>query len=167
MTKDHARLGPDTFGDFAHARTPHLFRLAWLLCGHQAEAEDLVQETLTKVYVRVSMRFSAPVNHPAAYAQTVLMHTFISARRRRSSMEVPYDDLPEDGVDDHAATSDIKIALNDALAGLKPLDRAVVVLRYLDDLSVDRVAETLDLTPGAVRSRSARALSRLREGVIR
>lgn len=167
MTNHQARLGPDTFADFARARTPHLFHLAWLLCGHHAEAEDLVQETLTKVYVRVSKRFSAPLDHPAAYAQTVLTHTFISARRRRSSMEVPYDDLPEDGVDDHAATSDIKIALNDALAGLKPLDRAVVVLRFLDDLSVDRVAQMLDLTPGAVRSRSTRAMSRLREGVIR
>ena len=167
MTTDPARLGPETFADFAHARTPHLFRLAWLLCGHHAEAEDLVQETLTKVYVRVSKRFSAPLDHPAAYAQTVLTHTFISARRRRSSTEVPYDDLPEDGVEDHARTSDIKLALNDALAGLKPLDRAVVVLRFLDDLSVDQVAQMLDLSPGAVRSRSTRALSRLREGVTR
>ena len=167
MTNDPARLTPETFADFAHARTPHLFRLAWLLCGHHAEAEDLVQETLTKVYVRVSRRFSAPLDHPATYTQKVLTHTFISARRRRSSTETPYDDLPDGGVDDHAATSDIKLALHDALAELKPLDRAVVVLRFLDDLSVEQVAQILDLTPGAVRSRSTRALSRLRVGVTR
>lgn len=167
MTHDAARLSPETFAAFAHARTPHLFRLAWLLCGHHAEAEDLVQETLTKVYVRVSKRFSAPLDHPGTYAQTVLTRTYISTKRRRSSTELPYADLPDASVDDHAATSDIKLALNEALAQLKPVDRAVVVLRYLDDLSVDQVAQMLDLTSGAVRSRSTRALSRLREGVTR
>ncbi len=167
MTDDPTRLSPETFAAFARARTPHLFRLAWLLCGHHAEAEDLVQEALTKVYVRVSKRFSAPLDHPATYAQTVLTRTFISARRRRSSTELPYADLPDASVADHAATSDIKIALHEALTGLSSLDRAVVVLRYLDDLSVDQVAQMLDLTSGAVRSRSTRALSRLREGVTR
>ncbi len=167
MTDDRARLSPDTFAEFAHARTPHLFRLAWLLCGQHAEAEDLVQETLTKVYVRVSKRFSAPLDHPATYAQTVLTRTFISSRRRRSSTELPYADLPDASVDDHAATSDIKLVLSEALAGLRPIDRAVVVLRYLDDLSVDQVAQMLDLSSAAVRSRSTRALAGLREGVTR
>lgn len=167
MTEHPARLSPETFADFAHARTPHLFRLAWLLCGQHAEAEDLVQETLTKVYVRVSKRFSAPLDHPATYAQTVLTRTFISTRRRRSSTELPYADLPDVSVDDHAAASDIKIALDEALSGLKPIDRAVVVLRYVDDLSAEQVAQMLGLTPGAVRSRSTRALARLREGANR
>ena len=167
MTDDVQRLRPDTFEAFAHARTPHLFRFAWLLCGHQAEAEDLVQETLTKVYVRVSKRLSAPLDHPATYAQTVLARTFISARRRPSSTEMPYADLPDGSIDDHTGASDAKVVLHRALGDLRPVDRAVVVLRYLDDLSVEQVAQILGLTPGAVRSRSTRALARLREGVLR
>ena len=167
MTDDAARLSPDTFEAFARARTPHLFRFAWLLCGHQAEAEDLVQETLTKIYVRISKRLSSPLEHPATYAQTVLARTFISARRRPSSGEQPYADLPDTPVVDHADASDIKLVLREALAGLKPVDRAVVVLRYLDDLPVEQVAQILELSPGAVRNRSMRALSRLREGVVR
>jgi DNA-directed RNA polymerase specialized sigma24 family protein len=89
---------PDPFEEFARARTPQLLRSAWLLCGHQAEAEDLVQETLAKVFVRMHRRLGPKLESPAAYAQTTLTRTFISARRRRSSTEMPYDDLPVDEV---------------------------------------------------------------------
>ena len=157
----------DPFEDFARARTPHLYRSAWLLCGHRAEAEDLVQETLAKVYVRMHRRLGARVDNPAAYAQTTLSRTFISARRRRSSTEMPYGDLPEDVAPDHADAAGLRVSLADALAGLAPLDRAVLVLRYLDDLPVDEVAAILELSPGAVRNRSFRALARMRTGVTR
>ncbi len=157
----------DPFEDFARARTPHLYRSAWLLCGHRAEAEDLVQETLAKVYVRMHRRLGPRLDNPAAYAQTTLSRTFISARRRRSSTETPYGDLPAGIAPDHAEAADLRVSLADALAGLAPLDRAVLVLRYLDDLPVDEVAATLDLSPGAVRNRSMRALARMRTGVTR
>lgn len=160
---------PDAFEDFARARTPHLYRSAWLLCGHRAEAEDLVQETLAKVYVRMHRRLGPRLDNPAAYAQTTLTRTFISARRRRSSTERPYGDLPDDlsgdRAPDHAEAVDLRVSLTEALAGLAPLDRAVLVLRYLDDLPVDEVAAILDLSPGAVRNRSMRALARMRTGV--
>lgn len=162
---------PDAFEDFARARTSHLYRSAWLLCGHRAEAEDLVQETLAKVYVRMHRRLGPRLDNPAAYAQTTLTRTFISSRRRRSSTETPYadlpDDLPDEQAPDHAEAAALRVSLAEALAGLAPLDRAVLVLRYLDDLRVDEVAAILDLSPGAVRNRSMRALARMRTGVTR
>lgn len=157
----------DAFEDFARSMTPRLYRSAWLLCGHPAEAEDLVQETLAKVYVRMHRRLGPRLDNPAAYAQTTLTRTFISLRRRRSSSETPYGDLPEDQAPDHAEAADLRVTLAASLAGLAALDRAVVVLRYLDDLPVDEVAAALDLSPGAVRNRSMRALARMRTGVTR
>lgn len=158
---------PDQFDEFARARAPHLYRSAWLLCGHRAEAEDLVQETLAKVYVRMHRKLGPPLDNPAAYAHTVLTRTFISARRSRSSTEAPYDDLPDIPTLDHADAIDLRIALSGALADLAPTDRAVLVLRYLDDLPVDEVAQLLNLSPGAVRNRSMRALARMRNGALR
>lgn len=150
------------FEEFALARTPQLYRSAWLLCADRHQAEDLVQETLAKVYVRWNRRLGAPIDNPAAYAQTTLVRTFLSARRRRSSTELAYADVPERLAPDHASSSDLRLALVAALAGLDPLDRAVLVLRYLDDLSVGEVADRLGLSPGAVRNRSMRALERTR-----
>ncbi|WGX95412.1 SigE family RNA polymerase sigma factor [Nocardioides sp. L-11A] len=160
---------PDPFEELARARAAELYRSAWLLCGHRAEAEDLVQETLAKVYVRMSRRLGPPLDNPAAYAQTVLTRTFISSRRRRSSTETPYADLPgpDAGGADHAETTDLRVALVEALADLGPVDRAVVVLRHLEDRSVEEVADVLGLSPGAVRNRCMRALARMRKEVLR
>ncbi|GAA3547775.1 SigE family RNA polymerase sigma factor [Nocardioides daeguensis] len=161
---------PDPFEELARAQAPHLYRAAWLLCGHRAEAEDLVQETLAKVYVRMHRRLGPRLDNPAAYAQTVLTRTFISGRRRRSSTETPYADLPgleTESAPDHADATDLRLALTEALAGLAPVDRAVVVLRHLEGLSVDEVGGLLGLTSGAVRNRSMRALARMREEVAR
>lgn len=154
---------PSSFEEFARARTPHLFRSAWLLCGSHQEAEDLVQETLAKVYVRMHRMIGPRLDNPAAYAQTTLTRTFISSRRKRSSTETPYADLPDSATADHTELADLRTSLADALAGLAPIDRAVLVLRYLDDLPVDEVARMLDLSPGAVKNRSMRALARMRE----
>ncbi|RHW27376.1 SigE family RNA polymerase sigma factor [Nocardioides immobilis] len=157
----------DAFEEFARARTPHLFRAAWLLCGHRAEAEDLVQETLAKVYVRMHRRLGPALENPAAYAQVTLTRTFISSRRRRSSTEMPYADLPEGAAADPAERTTLRLDLDDALTALSPMDRAVVVLRYLDDLPVDEVARILGVSPGAVKNRSMRALARMRERTTR
>lgn len=150
------------FEDFARARTPQLLRSAWLLCGDRHTAEDLVQETLAKVYVRWHRRLGARIDNPAAYAQTALVRTFLSGRRRRSSGELPYADVPEESGQDHAPASDLRIALLQALDGLAPLDRAVLVLRYLEDLGVAEVADRIGTSPGAVRTRTSRALDRIR-----
>lgn len=163
MSTDLGKSGVEAdFEEFALARTPQLYRSAWLLCGDRHQAEDLVQETLAKVYARWRRPFVSRIDNPAAYAQTTLTRTFLSARRRRSSHETPYDVLPDAVGPDQAAASDLRLALRAALDSLTPVDRAVVVLRYLDDLSVDEVAERTGLSSGAVRNRSMRALVRLR-----
>lgn len=151
------------FEEFARSRAPQLFRSAWLLTGSREEAEDLVQETLGKVYVRMRRRLGPQLENPAAYAQVVLTRTFVSSRRRKSSGELPYADLPEAVADDHAERSSLRLSLKEALGTLTPIDRAVLVLRYLEDLSVEEVAHLLDLSPGAVKNRSMRALARMRE----
>ena len=150
------------FEEFAHARAPHLLRAAWVLCGDRHQAEDLVQETLAKVYVRWHRRLGGRIENPAAYAQTVLVRTFLSARRRRSSGELPYADVPDATAPDRSVDTELQLDVAEALAGLAPSDRAVLVLRYLEDRSVIETAAVLRLSQGAVRNRSMRALDRLR-----
>ena len=174
MSTDRGDRTEQEFEEFALARTPQLYRSAWLLCGDRHQAEDLVQETLAKVYVRWRRPLSSRIDNPAAYAQTTLTRTFLSAKRRRSSTELPYADLPDSPVADQTELSDVRFALRDALAGLAPADRVVLVLRYLDDLSVEEVARPDgDLArcraqPIAARAgadpRSRRPVSRPQEG---
>jgi RNA polymerase sigma-70 factor (sigma-E family) len=148
----------EEFEEFALARTPHLFRTAWLLCGEHHLAEDLVQETLARMFL--AWRGADRVENPSAYAQTVLVRTFITHRRRRSSTERPTAMLPETAANDSDQT--LRFALQAALAELAPRDRAVLVLRYFEDRSIEQVASDLGTSSSAVRSRTSRALSRIR-----
>jgi len=151
---------PEEFEEFAVARTPQLYRAAWLMCGDAHRAEDLVQETLAKVYVRWHRRLGAPIEHPVAYAHTTLARTYISAQRRRSNHETPREHLPETVAPEGDDAT--RLALRAALDELAPMDRAVLVLRYLEDVSVAETADALGVSPGAVRNRTIRALDRLR-----
>ncbi|TDD69097.1 SigE family RNA polymerase sigma factor [Jiangella aurantiaca] len=146
------------FTDFATSCSGRLFRTAWLLTGDWHLAEDLVQETLGKVY-RAWTKRSRP-DDPAAYARTTLVRTFVSHRRRRGSAERPTDSVPDTpgGETDVA----LRVTLLGALGRLDAKDRAVLVLRYWEDRSVEETAAELGLSAGAVRSRSFRALDRLR-----
>jgi RNA polymerase sigma-70 factor (sigma-E family) len=156
------RKGVTEFEEFAQARSPHLLRSAWLLCGDVHQAEDLVQETLAKVYVRWHRRVGGRIDNPAAYTQTALVRTFLSARRRKSSRELPYAEPPDAEHPDSAPSTDLQLQVAEALSGLAPADRAVLVLRYLEDRSVTDVAHLLGVSEGAVRNRSMRALDRVR-----
>ena len=150
----------DGYLDFAGARTGHLYRSACLLTGGDTHlAEDLVQETLGRIFAR--WRRVSGADNPAAYAQTMLVHTFLSWRRLRSSGERPTDDLPEAPAAEGSDAA-LRITLLDALAQLPASDRAVLVLRYWEDRSVEQTAATLRLSPGAVSTRTSRALARLR-----
>jgi RNA polymerase sigma factor (sigma-70 family) len=95
-----------------------------------------------------------------AYADTVLVRTFLSQRRRRSSTERPSDRLPDAA--GPAQDAELRMALLDGLARMTAKDRAVLVLRYWEDRSVEETAQVLQLSPGAVRAQSMRALQRLR-----
>ena len=149
---------PD-FEAFAAARGGALYRTAWLLTGDRQLAEDLVQETLARIYVR--WRKVARMDHPAAYARTVLVNAHTSHRRLRRNQETPTADLT---VTDAAPPDDtaLRLTLLDGLAGLPTVDRTVLVLRYWEDLDVGTTAELLRISPANVRTRSVRALERLR-----
>jgi RNA polymerase sigma-70 factor (sigma-E family) len=149
------------FVELATARSAALFRTALLLTGDWQLAEDLVQETLGRLFVHWSK--VARADNPAAYAQASLVRTFLSGRRKRSSTERPTAELdagraPADDVS-------LRVTLLAALAQLDPADRAVLVLRYWEDLDAPTTAELVGSTPAAVRTRCSRALTRLR-GVL-
>ena len=149
---------PDDFTEFAQAELTRLRRTAYLLCGDWHAAEDLTQIALTKTLLawrRISKRENAH-----AYAHRTLVNAYLGQRRTRKSGEVPLDRLPE-----HAGrpdTAELRVVLLAALAALPPQARAVVVLRYWEDLSVDQVAGILRCSSGNVKSQSARALQKLR-----
>lgn len=150
----------DEYAEFAAVRAGHLYRSACLLtAGDTHLAEDLVQETLGRLYV--SWRRVSRVENPAGYAQTVLMRTFLTHQRRRSSTERATDvlpDIPDDGRD-----MPLRLTLLEALARLPAKDRAVVVLRYWEDRSIEETAQAMNASSAAVRTRCVRALGRLRE----
>jgi RNA polymerase sigma-70 factor (sigma-E family) len=149
------------FVELATARSAALFRTALLLTGDWHAAEDLVQETLGTLYVHWSR--VARADDPAAYARTALVRTFLSSRRRRSSTERPRAEVDPGAVhDDDLALRQTLLA---ALAELPAQDRAVLVLRYWEDVDAAATAELLGTTPAAVRTRAKRALTRLRERV--
>lgn len=151
----------DEYADFAAARAGHLYRSACLLtAGDTHLAEDLVQETLGRLYVRWA-RVSR-VGNPAGYAQTVLTRTFLAHQRRRSSTERATDVLPDVPYTAVGDTS-LRLTLLQALARLPAKDRAVVVLRYWEDRSVEETADAMNVSSAAVRTRCVRALGRLRE----
>ncbi|MFJ7074816.1 SigE family RNA polymerase sigma factor [Streptomyces sp. NPDC098781] len=143
---------------FVEGRRTALFRSAYLLCGNRDEAEDLVQTTLVKVVL--GGRRHARLDNLDAYARKTLVNTFIAARRRFWRREQAYGevpDLPGQGVD-----SDTGVMVRAALAQLAPKQRAVLVLRYWEDLSVADTAELLGMRESTVKSHTARGLAALR-----
>ena len=152
------RQTDEDFTEFVHAVWPGLYRTAYLMLGEHQLAEDLVQTSLAKTYAswrKVKEPAAAP-----AYARTVLANTAASWFRRRSwRNERPTDVLPELGVEHDGST---RPTLVDALATLAPRQRAVVVLRFYDDLSVREVAHALGITEGTEKSQTSDALARLR-----
>ncbi|MFE2287699.1 SigE family RNA polymerase sigma factor [Streptomyces sp. NPDC059443] len=153
----------DGFREFAEGRSAHLYRSACLLTsGDTHLAEDLVQETLGRMYLlwgRINR-----IDNPAAYAQTVLVRAFLTHQRRRSSGERPVGEFPEPGVAAGGGGDPaLRLTLLQALGGLPPKDRVVLVLRYWEDRSVEETADAMNVSTAAVRTRSSRALGRLRE----
>ncbi len=149
------------FTEFATLRAPHLYRSACLLTGGDTHlAEDLVQETLSRMYALWNRATS--IHNPAGYAHTVLTRTYLTHRRRRSATERTVGRIPDRAA---AGGSDpaLRVALLDALAELSAKDRTVVVLRYWEDRSIQETADAMNVSSAAVRTRSVRALGRLKD----
>jgi len=153
-----SRVSDEEFTEFVHATWPSLYRTAYLMLGEHQLAEDLVQASLAKTYVswhKVRDPAAAP-----AYARVVLANTAASWFRRKSwRNEHPTEVLPDAGSERDPST---RPAVVDALRALAPRQRAVVVLRYYDDLSVREVAHALGISEGTVKSQTSDALARLR-----
>lgn len=147
------------YRQWAEARAAHLFRIAYLVCGDWHEAEDLAQDTLAKLFVawhRVECGDTVD-----AYARQTLINTFLSHRRLKRSSEIPSEQLPDCGA--AGVDLDLRMTLVNALRQLPPRARAVIVLRYLEDHSIESAAALMGVSPGAIKSLGTRALAQLRE----
>lgn len=143
---------------FVEDRRTALFRSAYLLCGDRHEAEDLVQTTLVKVVL--GGRRHGRLDNIEAYARKTLVNTFIASRRRFWRREQAYGEVP-----DRAGTradTDTGPMVRAALARVTARQRAVLVLRYWDDLSVEATAGLLGMRENTVKSHTARGLASLR-----
>lgn len=157
--------GPgDDYVAFVRARQGSLLRAAVLICGDSHVAEDLLQDALVKLASRwEKVRDEAP----EAYVRRILYRDAVS-RWRRWGREQPRDlSSPEapalpGGGSDPADTWVEGAEVRQALAQLPPRQRAVLVLRYYEDLSEVRIAEVLGISPGTVKSQASRALATLR-----
>ncbi len=148
----------EEFIEFATVTSPRLRRTAFLLCGDWHTAEDLAQATLVKMFSswrRISRKDAAD-----SYATRTLVNTYLADKRRKRVGEILTDTMPERAV--QPQTPEVRLLVLNALAALPPRARAVVVLRYWSDLSVEQVATMLDCSTGNVKSQSARALDKLR-----
>ena len=160
--RDGSSRRDEEFVAFAAAHRIDLLRTATLLCaGDGATAEDLVQTTLTSLYLSWSRVRAA--DSRLAYARGSLTHAFIDEMRRahrRRETHGPVADLDDVASDDPDIV--LRRTILAALATLGPRQRAVVVLRHWHDLDVEQTARLLGCAPGTVKSQNARALAHLR-----
>jgi RNA polymerase sigma-70 factor (sigma-E family) len=147
------------FAEYVDARALVMRRTAYLMCGDWHRAEDLVQTALSKLYVAwPRLHRDGRVD---AYARKVLVRTAIDESRRAfRRRETTVDLLPERPV--AGAPSDDRLDVHRALAQLPPGQRAVVVLRYWEDMSITETARLLGRTEGTVKSQASKGLTALR-----
>lgn len=148
------------FEDFVAARGQALQRFGYALTGDWALAEDLLQTALVRAYPRWSR---VQKDDPEGYVRKIMLNTWSSWWRRRWRGELPTARLPEVSALDSFAGVDSRQALRLALARLPAGQRAVVVLRYHQDLSEAQVASLLGISVGTVKSQAAKALASLRQ----
>jgi len=146
---------------FVEQRSSALIRVAYALTGDQRAAEDLVQGALAKAYAR----WSKIHGDAEPYVRRIIYNDRASGWRRPARQaELSVAELPEraaPGRHDHDVT--LRITLRQALLSLPPRQRAVLVLRFLEDRTIEETAEVLGCRPGTVASQTSRALAKLRD----
>ncbi|MGW5556669.1 SigE family RNA polymerase sigma factor [Micromonospora sp. NPDC003944] len=149
--------GRDGYLAFVENHQHRLLRAAYLICGNQHQAEDLLQDALLKLALRWS---SVRNSDPSAYVRAILYRDSVSwwRRRRREWLSA----APPDQVA-HDRDGALRLTMHEALGLLPPRQRAVLVLRYYEDLTEVATAEALGVTVGTVKSQCHAALRRLRE----
>lgn len=146
------------FDEFVAARSGRLLRTSYLLTRDHGLAEDLLQTALTKAW----FAWSRIDGDPEAYVRKVIVNTYASWWRRKWRGEHPTDELPEGQGVDHADGSAGSHDLWEALGRLPRRQRAVVVLRYFEDLTEAETARLLECSVGTVKSQTSKALAKLR-----
>ena len=153
----------EEYHGYVQSAVPALRRLAYVLCQDAHRADDVVQSALVKLYERWDRAREA--SNLDAYARTTLVRTFLSERRTAWAKRVVLvDRIPETSTPaglDVASTLDLRAAL----ASLPPKQRAVLVLRFFVDLSVEETADTLGFPIGTVKSHTSRGLAALRRAL--
>jgi RNA polymerase sigma-70 factor (sigma-E family) len=150
------------FAEFVRANTAALLRTGYLLTGNTSAAEELVQDTLVRLYPKWERVQAAEV--PLAYVRRSVANAFVNERRRPASRVLRFELVPE-RADDRDATAAVvdRDELWPLLRALSARQRAALVLRYYHDLTDDQIAAVLDCRAGTVRSLISRGLATMRE----
>ncbi|NAZ81386.1 SigE family RNA polymerase sigma factor [Kineococcus sp. R8] len=152
----------EDYDAFVRTSGTRLLRVALLLTGDRGAAEDLVQDVLERMYVRWP-----GIDDPDAYARTAMSRHVadrwrrLSRRPREVSIEPWHDRADEDGAEARAERAGVV----EHLRALPPRQRAVIVLRYFEDWSEERIADELDVSRGTVKSQASKGLARLRRAM--
>ena len=145
--------------EYVTARVPTLRRLAYALSGDGHRADDLVQQTITTLYLKWHRARAA--DNLDAYVRTMLVRTFVDERRLAWSRVRLFGETPEPAPVEESGAEERQV-LQAALRRVPRRQRSVLVLRFFYDLSVDEVAATLGCSAGTVKSQTSRGLTALR-----
>ena len=152
----------DAFAEYAAGALARLRRIAYLLCQDWHRADDLTQTTLTRLFVH--WRRASAADNLDAYVGAILLNAFLAEQRtswwKRTLVRPEPDELLPVS-DDESPLEDV-LDLREALQALAPRRRAVLVLRYFCDYSVEQTAQILNCSTGTVKSQTSRAIAQLR-----
>jgi RNA polymerase sigma-70 factor (sigma-E family) len=156
----------DRYREYAMSRLDGLRRTAYLLCGDWHTADDLASTALTRVFRH--WRRVSEMDNPDAYLRRTVLRAWLDERRRPWRREHATDLLPEVAAGASAGPEAVadRLTILALLAELPPRRRAVLVLRYFCDLSVEETAEELGCSTGTVKSQTARAIEALRARLL-
>jgi RNA polymerase sigma-70 factor (sigma-E family) len=146
------------FAEFFSARFDWARRIAFAMCGSWPDAEEIAQASFVKLYARWSR---IRIDTVDAYLRTILTRAFLDTKRRARAREQVVAEPPDSMAPADAGPAE-RMAMRAALLAVPPGQRAVLVLRFVADLSIEQVAEALDCATGTVKSQTARGLVALR-----
>lgn len=146
--------------DYVRGQWPALVRYGTALAGNAADGEELVQSALVRVALR--WPFVRDKDNPDAYVRRAILHGHLNTWKRLRSRETSVAEVPERLTADASGGVDDLVTVRRALVDLPPRQRAVLVLRYLEDRSEQQTADLLDCSVGTVKSQTSKGLARLR-----
>jgi RNA polymerase sigma-70 factor (sigma-E family) len=149
------------FVDYVTARMPALRRLAYALCGDEHRADDIVQQGLTRLYVH--WRRASAADDIDRYVRMIVVRGYLDEKRLAWSRRVRLEASPPEVPAPEGPDLDGRAVLRECLAKVPRRQRAVLVLRFVCDLSVEEVAQTLGCATGTVKSQTSHGLAALRQ----